>query len=236
LFFIYQDKIIDTIVLKDGQAFCHFITLQLIFFFFFLLSKFIFIFFYFYIKNDFFLVLKREGMLILLLSYSLIGCLFAVQYRYQAKLITTTIQQAGDDRGTTRLLYVVWFLVLICTPFFMSTSPAWVSCFSLMLMMCGVALLRWATHFNVFYVLTLATTDDHYICTEGPYRLIRHPGYAAFILAFLGFGVAVGSILSFTATVALVLYAYILRIQAEEQMMLDKFGVDYQQYMDETQR
>jgi protein-S-isoprenylcysteine O-methyltransferase Ste14 len=31
-------------------------------------------------------------------------------------------------------------------------------------------------------------------------------------------------------------YGYLLRIQAEEQMMLDRFGVDYQQYMNESYR
>jgi protein-S-isoprenylcysteine O-methyltransferase Ste14 len=55
-------------------------------------------------------------------------------------------------------------------------------------------------------------------------------------VAFLGFGLATGNVIAFIMIAVLMMYAYILRIQAEEQMMLDRFGVDYQQYMSETYR
>ncbi|CAO3629890.1 unnamed protein product [Mucor hiemalis] len=106
----------------------------------------------------------------------------------------------------------------------------------LSLILSGLVLLRWTTYVNPFYLRSMATTDDHFICTDGPYKTIRHPGYLAFLLAWIGFGLVTDNWISFSMVTLLMTYAYLLRIQAEEQMMLDRFGVDYQQYMNESYR
>ncbi|KAI9254732.1 hypothetical protein EDC94DRAFT_696703 [Helicostylum pulchrum] len=179
-------------------------------------------------------------MILFLFSYILLAVLFYLEYRYESSRTTTTLQTSADDRGTTRLLLIMWFMSLIIAPFWilfmattMSVAAGWVG---LVFIVGGISLLRWTTFVNPFYLRTMATTDDHYICTDGPYKTIRHPGYLAFLLAWIGFGLVTSNWISFFMITILMTWAYILRIQAEEQMMLDRFGVDYQQYMNESYR
>ncbi|KAI9487132.1 MAG: hypothetical protein EXX96DRAFT_551935 [Benjaminiella poitrasii] len=174
-------------------------------------------------------------------SYILIIVLFYVEYHYESLRTTTTLQLSADDRGSTRLLFLMSFLSLaIIAPLSLllltGNTTAVMSWIGLVFMLAGIALLRWTTFVNPFYLRTMSTTDDHFICTDGPYRTLRHPGYLAFLLAWIGFGLLTNHWLSFIAISFIMFYAYLRRIQAEEQMMLDRFGVDYQQYMNESYR
>ena len=55
--------------------------------------------------------------------------------------------------------------------------------------------LFWAMRANPFYssVVRVQTERGHYPVAVGPYRFVRHPGYAASLLAMLTGGVALGS-------------------------------------------
>ncbi|KAI9011905.1 hypothetical protein CLU79DRAFT_709854 [Phycomyces nitens] len=176
-------------------------------------------------------------MLSLLFGYSLIAILVLIEHRYESPRTCTGLQLSGDDHGTTRLLWLLAVLAVTIVPLSswmtLASTPQWVGWLGLCLIVSGIVLLRWATHVNPFYLRTVATTDDQYICTNGPYKLIRHPGYLAFLLAWVGFGL-ITNWFSFGVVLAVAVYSYVRRIQAEEQMMMDVFGVDYQQYADET--
>src|SRR5512137_210577 len=56
------------------------------------------------------------------------------------------------------------------------------------LLAAAYALLSWAMWSNAFFSTVARIQDDrgHAVCTTGPYRLVRHPGYAGFILQALG--------------------------------------------------
>lgn len=178
--------------------------------------------------------------ILLAVSYVLLAILFYLEYRYESSRTTTTLQTSADDRGTTRLLLIMWFLSLLIAPIWIllsaATMPFFSSWIGLGLIISGLLLLRWTTYVNPFYLRTIATTDDHFICTDGPYKTIRHPGYLAFLIAWIGFGLITDNWISFFMITVLMTYAYLARIQAEEQMMLDRFGIDYQQYMNESYR
>lgn len=187
---------------------------------------------------------KQMSLILLILAYTLLASLFYVEYHYESRRTTTTLETAGDDRGTTRLLFIVYFLVIVFSLLFVvlfdaedtTTTSAYISWVGLPLMLMAIILLRWTTLTNPFYLRSMSTTDDHYICTDGPYKTIRHPGYCAFLIAWTGFAIIFGNWISFLLIFMPILCVYLLRIQAEEQMMLDRFGVDYQQYMYETYR
>lgn len=178
--------------------------------------------------------------ILLAVSYVLLAILFYLEYKYESSRTTTTLQTSADDRGTTRLLLIMWFLSLLIAPIWIllsaATMPFFSSWIGLGLIISGLLLLRWTTYVNPFYLRTMATTDDHFICTDGPYKTIRHPGYLAFLIAWIGFGLITDNWISFFMITVLMTYAYLARIQAEEQMMLDRFGIDYQQYMNESYR
>jgi protein-S-isoprenylcysteine O-methyltransferase Ste14 len=59
----------------------------------------------------------------------------------------------------------------------------------------ALALVFWAMSVNPFYscVVRVQTERGHYPATAGPYRWVRHPGYAGTLLALLTGGVALGS-------------------------------------------
>jgi len=56
------------------------------------------------------------------------------------------------------------------------------------LLAAAYALPSWAMWSNAFFSTVARIQDDrgHAVCTTGPYRLVRHPGYAGFILQALG--------------------------------------------------
>lgn len=53
----------------------------------------------------------------------------------------------------------------------------------------------WTMHVNPFYssVVRIQTERGHTLVTNGPYRCVRHPGYAATIVVCLASGMALGS-------------------------------------------
>ncbi|OEU41218.1 hypothetical protein BGV40_16160 [Methanosarcina sp. Ant1] len=82
----------------------------------------------------------------------------------------------------------------------------------------------------------LEIRKGHSLVTDGPYRFIRHPMYAAILL--IGIGV---SFLSANWIVTLsymlpVICLYLIRVSDEERMMIEKFGDEYREYMRRTGR
>lgn len=77
--------------------------------------------------------------------------------------------------------------------------------------------------------------DDRYLVTEGPYRYIRHPLYAIFI----GITVAMTLIASnwvFGVFVPIVLFAMLLRVRYEENILKNEYGQTYLDYMERTKK
>ncbi len=57
----------------------------------------------------------------------------------------------------------------------------------------GWMLILWATYSNRFFTTTVRIQKDHAVQTGGPYRFVRHPGYAAAILYSLATPFLLGS-------------------------------------------
>jgi protein-S-isoprenylcysteine O-methyltransferase Ste14 len=82
----------------------------------------------------------------------------------------------------------------------------------------------------------LEIRKGHILVTDGPYKFIRHPMYAAIFL--IGIGV---SLLSANWIVALTYLLpttslYLVRVSDEEEMMIGQFGDKYREYMTKTGR
>jgi protein-S-isoprenylcysteine O-methyltransferase Ste14 len=74
---------------------------------------------------------------------------------------------------------------------------------------------------------------EHALATAGPYRYVRHPQYAGFILIMLGF------LFQWPTLVTLIMFPilvtmYVKLAHREETEVLEEFGVEYQRYMDST--
>jgi protein-S-isoprenylcysteine O-methyltransferase Ste14 len=71
---------------------------------------------------------------------------------------------------------------------------------------------------------------DHAVVDSGPYRLVRHPFYAADPLIFVGLGLWLGSYLAALCAV-LPLALMMLRVQLEEDVLGNEL-VGYSAYME----
>jgi protein-S-isoprenylcysteine O-methyltransferase Ste14 len=73
--------------------------------------------------------------------------------------------------------------------------PSIVRAFGLALLTASLALLSWAMRSNPFFssVIRVQVERGHCVASSGPYRFVRHPGYAAAIGVALASGLALGS-------------------------------------------
>ena len=66
--------------------------------------------------------------------------------------------------------------------------PLWLIVLGFILISLGYAFAMWAFIENRFFSSTVRIQTDrgHVVCDSGPYRIVRHPGYAGNILPLLG--------------------------------------------------
>ena len=87
-----------------------------------------------------------------------------------------------------------------------------------------------------FYSRTLRTEGDEQVVIDtGPYRLVRHPGYAGSLLIWGGFAMTSRSTPVVMAVSALLARAYQKRIAAEEEL-LRRTLPGYGAYTERTKR
>lgn len=77
-----------------------------------------------------------------------------------------------------------------------SEFPPGLIVIGLMLIALGYAFATWALAENRFFssVVRIQMDRGHTVCDSGPYRLVRHPGYAGTILALFGIVLALNSL------------------------------------------
>lgn len=88
----------------------------------------------------------------------------------------------------------------------------------------------WAMHVNRFFssVARIQRERGHHVIEGGPYRWVRHPGYAATIVAALASGIALGSWLA-TAVGALGVPLILWRTVIEDRLLRAELS-GYQDY------
>lgn len=74
--------------------------------------------------------------------------------------------------------------------------PLWMNILGLILIAVGYAFAVWALAENRFFsgVVRIQTDRGHVVCDTGPYRIVRHPGYAGNLLALPGIVLALSSV------------------------------------------
>ena len=77
------------------------------------------------------------------------------------------------------------------------------------------------------------TSAEQILIKSGIYAHIRHPIYTSGILLSLGLALVTGSLWGL-ALFILAVIAFVVRINAEEKALLAKFGVEYQEYAQNT--
>jgi len=101
--------------------------------------------------------------------------------------------------------------------------PPWLNVLGIILIALGYAFASWALIENRFFFTTLHIEADrgHLVCDSGPYRIVRHPGYAGNIPPLLGIVLALGSVWTLVpAAVALIIS--VIRTALEDQSLQEE--------------
>ncbi|WP_170611079.1 methyltransferase family protein [Ruegeria arenilitoris] len=101
--------------------------------------------------------------------------------------------------------------------------PLWLNIVGFFLITLGYAFASWAVAENRFFysVVVVRTDRGHVVCDSGPYRYVRHPGYAGNILALFGIVLALGSVWTLLpVTVALAIS--VLRTELEDRALKEE--------------
>ncbi len=78
--------------------------------------------------------------------------------------------------------------------------------------------------------------QEHSLVTNGVYRHIRHPMYAAHLLWAIAQGLLLENWLAGWAFLVVIVPLYLIRIPKEEQLMLEQFDEQYSRYVSRTGR
>lgn len=159
----------------------------------------------------------------------------------------------ADDQETVlgKLLMTLSSLGLVIIPFFYLLSsrldfadyhlPAWAA---LTAGIPGAAIfafalwLLWRSHVDLGrnWLPMLQIREEHALVTQGVYRYIRHPMYAAHLV----WGIAQALLLqNWIAGLSMLVFffpIYLFRVPREEQILIQHFGEEYRLYMDRTGR
>ena len=146
-----------------------------------------------------------------------------------------TVRTAGGIAALTPYFFWVPYLVIALRPGPELEVPPALQWAGIALSILGVAFSLWAVMaLGRHYDLVLEVHQDHELVRQGPYSLVRHPVYTGLALHFAGLCLATGNLLLIAGTLLVSYPAFYLRARAEEAMLRDRFGAEYEKYAREV--
>ncbi len=134
---------------------------------------------------------------------------------------------ARDNLAIVRVLAILGFAGTLILPgidagrgHWTDSVPIAVQIISMIGFAVALIISTWARTVNRFFssAVRIQTDRGHYVITDGPYRLIRHPGYLGFILVSIFTGPALGSWLGLLPPL-IILATFIRRAAVEDSML-----------------
>lgn len=103
------------------------------------------------------------------------------------------------------------------------------------LIILGSVIARWTLRTFRSWRLRAEITERHELSTDGPFRFVRHPIYAAMNLLAVGTAVWIPNPFTLAAAVGMIVVGDV-RGRAEESLLLTAFGDAYRVYMARVKR
>ncbi len=101
----------------------------------------------------------------------------------------------------------------------------------LAMLVAGVAVRVWSFEtLGKYFTFTVKVSPDQPVVTAGPYRVLRHPGYAGALLATMAIGVLYGNWVSLATLAVLFTAIVVWRIVIEERALLAALADTYGGY------
>jgi len=159
---------------------------------------------------------------------------------WQIKAIHTKTTQRLEP-GASRIFRVLVFLmaiVLLATTsiplpwLYLQLWPSglWPFWLGAALTVAGLLFAVWArVHLGRNWSRSVTIKQDHELITTGPYALVRHPIYTGILAGFLGMAIAISQVRGFVV-LALIFFAFWIKLRMEEEWMRSQFGETYATY------
>ena len=152
----------------------------------------------------------------------------------------SSLRGTEPDRASTPLL-VAAYLLATALPLALARTgigsigdAAWIG-----VGVAGLGLLvrGWAMRtLGASYTRNLRTAPGQQLVTRGPYRWVRHPGYAGSLAVWIGATLAFHNWIAALIVAAVMGLAYGWRIRSEEELLAEHFGDAYRAYAAHTAR
>ncbi len=160
---------------------------------------------------------------------------------WNARSQTPAPTQRAESRRFGRINGILWStgLLLLFLPLpgltwrFLPASIVWIVA-GLVIQGLGTALALWARReLGREWSSEVRVIVDHRLVCSGPYQLVRHPIYTAMLVIFIGLAIQPGQ-LHGLAALPLFLFRYWRKIPAEEKLLHETFGAEYETYRRRT--
>lgn len=166
---------------------------------------------------------------------------YEVLLRRRSDAETATWETGDEDRRSTQLLIATYGISVVLLVVLgnagigtVAVGPRWIG---VGMVAAGLAIRAWGMSvLGRFYTRTVRIIGEHQIVHNGPYRLVRHPGYAGSILVWTGYCLGIGNWIALIVVAVLMILAYSWRIRSEEQLLSEHFGQSYRDYQHRTAR
>ena len=99
----------------------------------------------------------------------------------------------------------------------------WLTVIGFILIAFGYAFASWAVAENRFFssVVRIQTERGHVVCDTGPYRFVRHPGYAGNVFALFGIVLALSSVWTLIPTAVAIIIS-VIRTALEDRTLQEE--------------
>jgi len=146
-----------------------------------------------------------------------------------------TLRTAGGFVALVPYFFPVPYVVIGLRPGPEVDVPELLRWLGVALTILGIAFALWAmVTLGRHYDLVLEVHQDHELVRRGPYSVVRHPLYTGLGLHFAGACLATGNLLLIAGTLLVSYPAFYLRARAEERLLRDQFGAEYEKYAREV--
>jgi protein-S-isoprenylcysteine O-methyltransferase Ste14 len=148
-----------------------------------------------------------------------------------------------EDRGTA--LQIVWSILLVQlvavveAVYFRypeSLEWVWTDIVALGLMLLGLGLRTWGViTLGRYFTWHVTVQPDQKVIRDGPYRFLRHPGYAGGLLSYFFTPLLLHAWFAAIFAAIVLPLAFLRRIRYEEALMKAHFGKEYEEYQREVE-
>jgi protein-S-isoprenylcysteine O-methyltransferase Ste14 len=159
--------------------------------------------------------------------------------RVNPEVIAARINRREGTRRRDRNLGVIFLTTVMAIPIVAALDdgrihwfpvPWWVCLIGYTFLIAGLAGMTWAQSVNKFFEPSVRIQSDrgHTVIDTGPYAVVRHPGYTAGYLVFVGMPLALGSVWALVPAI-LLCPLLVLRTVWEDRMLREGLA-GYQEY------